>query len=65
MQKGCSLSHDGVTAGFWIDEPFFCSNGAAVTDEDGALVVLIKVVDGALDDVSSETDVGWIKDKSF
>ena len=59
------MSHDGVAIGIWIDEPFLASNGAAVADEDGALVVLVRVIDGASDDVSSETDVGWIDDASL
>ena len=59
------MSHDGVATSIWIDEPFLASNGAAVADEDGALVVLVRVIDGPLDDVSRDADIGGVEDKAF
>lgn len=59
------LGHDCGAAGFGLHKPGLRADGTAVADEDGTVVVLVRVVNGPLDDVSRDADVGGVEDKAF
>ena len=65
LQQGCSLGHNCGAVSSGLHKPGLRADGTAVADEDGTVVVLVRVIDGPLDDVSRDADVCWVEDKAF
>ncbi len=65
VDEGCSLAQNCGTAGVGGDEPGLGTEGAAVADVDGALVVLVTVVEGAFDEVGGQMYVGRVDDEGL
>jgi len=63
--KGSSLLHNCIATGVMLNVPKPGSDGPAIADENGAPVVLVRVIHRTGDDVNRDADIGGTEHKSL